>query len=196
LRLELLGSPHVAFERLSHGFTFERHDPLIGLLPLRAVARVERDREATLPGCVHELDERRVVGNRRVVVAQFHGGAHREIGVALDDFGTGFASLAYLNDFPFSKIKIDRKFSENIDQSPRTSAIIRGIAQTTRDLRIELVAEGVETLDQLSFLADEGCDAVQGYLLGKPFPIGQYATVVGRDAKAGANVMEPARKTG
>ena len=58
----------------------------------------------------------------------------KNIGVSLDDFGTGFASLAYLNDFPFSKIKIDRKFSQNVDLSPRTSAIIKGIAQTTRDL--------------------------------------------------------------
>ncbi len=55
------------------------------------------------------------------------------------------------------------------------------------------MAEGVETLEQLAFLADEGCDAVQGYLLGKPLPIGQYATLVGREA---GNVMEPTRKTG
>ena len=58
---------------------------------------------------------------------------------------------------------------------------------------MSLVAEGVETLEQLSFLADEGCDAVQGYLLGKPLPIGQYATLVGREA---GSVMEPTRKTG
>ena len=95
----------------------------------------------------------------------------KEIGVALDDFGTGFASLAYLNDFPFSKIKIDRKFSENIDQSPRTSAIIRGIAQTTRDLRIELVAEGVETAIQLDCMRNFGINAIQGYLFSKPLPV-------------------------
>ena len=58
---------------------------------------------------------------------------------------------------------------------------------------MSLVAEGVETLEQLAFLADEGCDAVQGYLLGKPLPIGQYAALVGRDP---TNVMEPTRKTG
>jgi EAL domain-containing protein (putative c-di-GMP-specific phosphodiesterase class I) len=58
---------------------------------------------------------------------------------------------------------------------------------------MSLVAEGVETLEQLAFLADEGCDAVQGYLIGKPLPIGQYAALVGR---AASNVMEPTRKTG
>jgi diguanylate cyclase (GGDEF)-like protein len=94
----------------------------------------------------------------------------KNVGVSLDDFGTGFASLAYLNDFPFSKIKIDRKFSQNIDQSARTSAIIRGIAKTTRDLGIELVAEGVETENQLEHIRSIGINAVQGFLFSKPLP--------------------------
>jgi EAL domain-containing protein (putative c-di-GMP-specific phosphodiesterase class I) len=58
---------------------------------------------------------------------------------------------------------------------------------------MSIVAEGVETQEQLGFLADEGCDAVQGYFLGKPAPIGQYATLVGRNR---SDAMEPARKTG
>jgi diguanylate cyclase (GGDEF)-like protein len=102
----------------------------------------------------------------------------KDIGVSLDDFGTGFASLAYLNDFPFSKIKIDRKFSQNIDQSPRTSAIIKGIAQTTRDLRIELVAEGVETEAQLERMRNFGINAIQGYLFSKPLPVRQLRRVI------------------
>jgi len=93
-----------------------------------------------------------------------------DIGVSLDDFGTGFASLAYLNDFPFSKVKIDRKFSQNIDQSPRTSVIIAGIAKITRDLRIELVAEGIETENQLDHIRSFGINAVQGYLYSGPLP--------------------------
>jgi len=93
-----------------------------------------------------------------------------DIGVSLDDFGTGFASLAYLNDFPFSKVKIDRKFALNIDQSPRTSAIIAGIAKITRDLRIELVAEGIETENQLEHMRSFGINAVQGYLYSVPLP--------------------------
>jgi EAL domain-containing protein (putative c-di-GMP-specific phosphodiesterase class I) len=95
----------------------------------------------------------------------------KDIGVSLDDFGTGFASLAYLNDYPFSKIKIDRKFSQNIDLSPRTAAIIKGIAQTTRDLRIELVAEGVETELQLERMRSFGINAIQGFLFSRPMPI-------------------------
>jgi diguanylate cyclase (GGDEF)-like protein len=90
-----------------------------------------------------------------------------EIGISLDDFGTGFASLAYLNDFPFSRIKIDRKFSQNIDHSPTTSAIVKGIAQITRDLRMERVAEGVETEDQLERMKSFGITAIQGYLFSR-----------------------------
>jgi EAL domain-containing protein (putative c-di-GMP-specific phosphodiesterase class I) len=101
-----------------------------------------------------------------------------DIGISLDDFGTGFASLAYLNDFPFSKIKIDRKFSQHVDQSPRTAAIIKGIAQTTRDLRIELVAEGVETALQLERMRAFGINAIQGYLFSKPLPAHQLRRVI------------------
>lgn len=90
------------------------------------------------------------------------------VGVSLDDFGTGFSSLAYLNDFPFSKIKFDRKFSQSIESSPRTAAIIGGIAKMTRDLRIELVAEGVETENQLERVGRYGINAVQGFLLCRP----------------------------
>jgi predicted signal transduction protein with EAL and GGDEF domain len=92
------------------------------------------------------------------------------IGISLDDFGTGFASLAYLNDFPFSKIKIDRKFSQKVDESPRTSAIVNGTAQIARELRMECVAEGVETEVQLEHLRSFGINAIQGYLFSKPLP--------------------------
>ncbi len=95
----------------------------------------------------------------------------RGIGVSLDDFGTGFSSLAYLNEFPFSKVKIDRMFCKNIDQSPRTCAIIRGVAQITKDLRIELVAEGVETDIQLERMRAFGINAIQGYLFSRPLPV-------------------------
>jgi len=102
----------------------------------------------------------------------------KDIGVSLDDFGTGFASLAYLNDFPFSKVKIDRKFSQNIDQSTRTAAIITGIAQITRDLHIELVAEGIETQNQLAQMRSFGINAVQGYLYSKAMPVQQLRRAI------------------
>jgi diguanylate cyclase (GGDEF)-like protein len=101
------------------------------------------------------------------------------VGISLDDFGTGFASLAYLNDFPFSKIKIDRKFSQAIDTSPRTAAIIGGIAKTTRDLHIELIAEGVETENQLERMFRFGIYAMQGFLFCRPLPADEVRKMIG-----------------
>jgi diguanylate cyclase (GGDEF)-like protein/PAS domain S-box-containing protein len=113
--------------------------------------------------------------------------------VSMDDFGSGYSSLSYLQAFPFDKIKIDRAFVINLGRNPQSAAIIRAVIGLGHGLEMSIVAEGVETQEQLGFLADEGCDSVQGYFLGKPLSIGQYAAVVGRN---GGNAMEPARKTG
>jgi diguanylate cyclase (GGDEF)-like protein len=101
------------------------------------------------------------------------------IGIALDDFGTGFASLAYLNDFPFSQLKIDRKFSQGIEESPRTAAIIGGIAKITRDLHIELVAEGIETEIQCERMRRFGIVAMQGFLFCRPMRAQELRQIVG-----------------
>ena len=114
----------------------------------------------------------------------------------MDDFGSSYSSLSYLQAFPFDKIKVDRTFVINLGRNPQSAAIVRAVIDLGHGLNMSIVAEGVETLDQLGFLANEGCDAVQGYLLGKPFPIGQYAAVVGRDANTDTNAAQPARKTG
>ena len=75
-------------------------------------------------------------------------------------------------------MKIDRKFSQHIDQSTRTSAIIAGIAQITQALRIELVAEGIETENQLTQMRAFGINAIQGYLYSKPLPVTQLRRVI------------------
>src|SRR6516165_4048231 len=104
--------------------------------------------------------------------------------VCMDDFGSGYSSLSYLQAFPFDKIKVDRAFVVNLGRNPQSAAIIRAVIDLGHGLEMSIIAEGVETLDQLGFLAKEGCDAVQGYLIGKPFPIGRYAATVGRDEAA------------
>jgi diguanylate cyclase (GGDEF)-like protein len=101
------------------------------------------------------------------------------IGISLDDFGTGFASLAYLNDFPFSQLKIDRKFSQGIEESPRTAAIIGGIAKITRDLHIELVAEGIETESQCERMRRFGIVAMQGFLFCRPVGARELRQMIG-----------------
>jgi diguanylate cyclase (GGDEF)-like protein/PAS domain S-box-containing protein len=113
--------------------------------------------------------------------------------VSMDDFGSGYSSLSYLQAFPFDKIKIDRAFVINLGRNPQSAAIVRAVIGLGHGLEMSIVAEGVETQEQLGFLAEQGCDAVQGYFIGKPLPIGQYAALVGRPA---ATAAEPARKTG
>ena len=101
--------------------------------------------------------------------------------ISMDDFGSGYSSLSYLQAFPFDKIKIDRAFVMNLGRNPQSAAIVRAVISLTHGLEMSIVAEGVETQEQLGFLADEGCDAVQGYFIGKPAPVEQYAALVGRN---------------
>jgi diguanylate cyclase (GGDEF)-like protein/PAS domain S-box-containing protein len=100
--------------------------------------------------------------------------------IAMDDFGAGYSSLSYLQSFPFDTIKIDRAFISNVDCNPQSAAIVRAVIGLARGLSVPVVAEGVETLDQLAFLEREACDEVQGYLVGRPAPIETYAGIVGR----------------
>jgi diguanylate cyclase (GGDEF)-like protein/PAS domain S-box-containing protein len=102
------------------------------------------------------------------------------IHIALDDFGSGYSSLSYLHAFPFEKIKIDRTFIGDLESNHHSMAIVRAIITLGRSLNIPILAEGVETEAQLSFLAHEKCDEVQGYLTGRPYPIEAYAKLVGR----------------
>ncbi len=101
----------------------------------------------------------------------------KSIGVelALDDFGTGYSSLSYLTAFPFDKIKIDKSFISNLGHRPRSSAIISSIVTLARGLDMSVTAEGVETSEQLERLKMLGVNFAQGYLLGRPQPIGQIA---------------------
>jgi diguanylate cyclase (GGDEF)-like protein len=92
------------------------------------------------------------------------------VSVALDDFGTGYSSLETLRAFPFDKIKLDRFFVSELEGSPQATAIIRAVMALGRSLSIPILAEGIETRDQLDVLIREGCDEVQGFLLGYPGP--------------------------
>jgi diguanylate cyclase len=100
--------------------------------------------------------------------------------IAMDDFGAGYSSLSYLQAFPFDKIKIDQAFISNLEHKPQSAAIIRAVIGLGRGLDLPVVAEGVETEAQLAFLVSEACHEVQGYLVGRPYPIESYAELVGR----------------
>ncbi|MEA1834755.1 EAL domain-containing protein [Methylobacterium durans] len=94
--------------------------------------------------------------------------------IAMDDFGTGYSSLSNLRTFPFDKIKIDGSFIRSVDANEQTAAIVRSVLGLGRGLGLPVLAEGVETDAELRFLAAENCQAVQGYLTGRPAPIEQF----------------------
>ena len=91
-----------------------------------------------------------------------------EVQLALDDFGTGYSSLSYLRRYSFNKVKIDRTFVAGMLEQKPNLAIVRAILGIGRDLGMEIVAEGIESIEQAEALRDEGCVLMQGYLFGRP----------------------------
>ena len=107
-------------------------------------------------------------------------GELKAIGVklSLDDFGTGWSSLSYLKRFPLDRIKIDRSFVRDIVNDHSTAAIVHSILELARQLKLECVAEGVETVEQLAHLRGEHCAEIQGFLFSKPIAAGEIAALL------------------
>jgi diguanylate cyclase (GGDEF)-like protein/PAS domain S-box-containing protein len=121
--------------------------------------------EITESTLMHDIE--RVIG----IMDRIHA-----LGVALslDDFGTGYSSLSYLKRFPIDTLKIDRSFTTGIPDDTNDCAIASAIVSMGRQLKLRVIAEGVETLDQLEFLRKCGCDEVQGYLYAAPLPAYEF----------------------
>jgi diguanylate cyclase (GGDEF)-like protein/PAS domain S-box-containing protein len=140
-----------------------------GSLPARVEATLKRyglgpewlELEITESTLMHDIDD---------VIAIMDRISALGVALSLDDFGTGYSSLSYLKRFPIDTLKIDRSFTTGIPFDASDCAIASTIIGMGRKLGHRVIAEGVETLDQLAFLRDAGCDEVQGYLYGKPLP--------------------------
>lgn len=135
--------------------------------------RVERalDRHR-LPGKALELEvtERVASLDDPRMLAEIRALREQGVRIALDDFGTGFASLAHLEALEVDTLKLDRRFIANTSKSSRSRAIVHAVLELARRMDLDVVAEGVETPEQLRFLYDAGCERAQGFLLGRPTP--------------------------
>ena len=103
--------------------------------------------------------------------------------VSVDDFGTGYSSLSYLKRFPLNTLKIDIAFIRDTCTDPDSAAITLAIINLAHNLRLKVVAEGVETEPQFNFLARHGCDQLQGYLFSRPVEAAAFASMLGRDLR-------------
>ena len=146
-------------------------------LPGRIAAVMER--HGVQPDQINlEITESLLVRGTERVVAIMNQLVAMGMSLALDDFGTGYSSLAYLKKFPISTLKIDRSFVIGLPFEENDCAIARAIVTMAQQLRQEIVAEGVETPEQMRFLRELGCDQLQGYLFSPPVPDTEFAAML------------------
>ena len=134
-----------------------------------------------------EITESELMENLDEAVAALR--RFREMGmkIYIDDFGTGYSSLSYLRELPIDTLKIDASFVRDIPGDADAVAVVTGILAMARSLELRVIAEGVETEEQFAILREHGCDAVQGYLFGRPAPAEEVETLFGRRLAASAS---------
>lgn len=117
-----------------------------------------------------EIVENIVVRNDSATLALLHGLRDAGVGLAFDDYGTGYASLSLLKRYPVSRLKIDKSFMRDVLTDPEDAAVVRAIVYLGQSFGMEVIAEGIETDDQLGFLIENACRQAQGFLFGAPMP--------------------------
>jgi EAL domain-containing protein (putative c-di-GMP-specific phosphodiesterase class I) len=122
-----------------------------------------------------EITESTLMENAQDTLTALHRLRSLGVRLSIDDFGTGYSSLSYLKRFPVDIIKIDRSFVRDVSHDADDAAIVTGIIALAHSLRLNVVAEGVETESQLRFLREQSCDMQQGYYLSPPVPAAQFA---------------------
>ena len=157
---------------------------------LEAVKRAVMDTEIDPRYVELELTERAVMQDVEAAVATMQEMKGMGFLLTIDDFGTGYSSLNYLKRFPIDKLKIDQSFVRDITTDPDDASITLAIISMAHSLGLRVIAEGVETAEQLAFLREHGCDEIQGYYFSKPVPADEFAGLLQKD------ILNPSRETG
>lgn len=160
----VLGLPHIRVAVNISGAQFSQSN-----LPL-LVRKVLEETEFPAHALELEVTESLFMDDVEHTIATLHELNKLGLELAIDDFGTGYSSLSYLRQFPIHRLKIDRSFIDNAATDADDGAITRTIIGLGRSLNLEVIAEGVETLEQQEYLIKEGCDLVQGFRYAKPMP--------------------------
>jgi EAL domain-containing protein (putative c-di-GMP-specific phosphodiesterase class I)/GGDEF domain-containing protein len=149
-----------------------------------------------------EITEGTILKDEDLVLSQLNTLNDMGCSIALDDFGTGYSSLSYLWKFPFSKLKIDRSFIQVLDTTPKAPSILKSIMDLSRNLNLEVTAEGIETREQMETLRSLDCDYLQGYLCGRPTErtdlaaiiLKNYSDILLRPDNSGDELASPNRR--
>jgi EAL domain-containing protein (putative c-di-GMP-specific phosphodiesterase class I) len=131
-----------------------------------------------------ELTESAVMSNPAESAEILQQLSRMGVAVSVDDFGTGYSSMSCLHRFPLDKLKIDRSFINDLMSSSEAAAVVTGIICLAHSLRLKVIAEGVETLDQMEFLKSQGCDQYQGFYLSPPLTAEAYEKLLRAEAQA------------
>ncbi|MFQ6575259.1 putative bifunctional diguanylate cyclase/phosphodiesterase [Pseudomonas sp. UM16] len=127
-----------------------------------------------------ELTESQLIDSVEHIITTFEQLHELGVKLAIDDFGTGYSSLSYLKRFPVDYVKIDQAFIRGLHEGSEDAAITRAIIAMAKSLELKVVAEGVETPEQLALLREQGCDEVQGYLISRPVDANTFRDLLGR----------------
>ncbi|KFB78230.1 MAG: Bacteriophytochrome cph2 [Candidatus Accumulibacter cognatus] len=148
------------------------------------------------PACLElELTESAVMKDAEAFIRTTRQFKARSVSLSIDDFGTGFSSLSYLRRFEFNHLKIDQSFIQDINRDPDNAMIALAVISLAHNLRMSVIAEGVESVAQLAFLRARGCDEMQGDLFSRPLPAAEFAALLGsgRALELPADPALPAR---
>jgi len=143
----------------------------------RVLAALDRT-GANPTGLMLELTESMLVDNIDSVMAKMAEIKANGIGLSLDDFGTGYSSLSYLKRLPLDQLKIDRSFVRDIVEDVSSRAIAQSVISLGQVMKMSVIAEGVETEEQLDCLTGLGCNAFQGFLFGPPLPLDDFDLLI------------------